>query len=141
MATKRNRPGEFDRSDSSAFTALPRAVASYLRHMAVLEARAPIRPLPAVARAIPPRTVFRGPPRRLDRPGRVLFRPAPKEFPSSRFNPFTSFSTRDRRYIASHGHCRDRKERKEVLFARGVAGRRGGSPGPYRRTRFSKVRC
>lgn len=37
--------------------------------------------------------------------------------------------------------CVRRKERKSVLFAEGVAGRRGSAPGPYRRNVFSSYRC
>lgn len=37
--------------------------------------------------------------------------------------------------------CRTRAARREVLFARKVAGRRGSAPGPYRRTLDSQVRC
>lgn len=37
--------------------------------------------------------------------------------------------------------CVQRKSRKEVLFAKGVAGRRGRSPGPYRRKQSSYYSC
>lgn len=37
--------------------------------------------------------------------------------------------------------CVKRKTRRNVLFAKGVAGRRGGSPGPYKRTVFSAWSC
>lgn len=38
-------------------------------------------------------------------------------------------------------HCVQRRRRREVLFAHRVAGRSGGSPGPYRRTYSSQFRC
>jgi len=37
--------------------------------------------------------------------------------------------------------CVRRLQRKQVLFAKKVAGRRGGSPGPYRRNQFSNWSC
>lgn len=37
--------------------------------------------------------------------------------------------------------CVRRLRRKQVLFARGIAGRSGGSPGPYRRNAFSSWSC
>lgn len=37
--------------------------------------------------------------------------------------------------------CVQRKIRKQVLFAKQVAGRSGGSPGPYRRNRDDEVKC
>lgn len=37
--------------------------------------------------------------------------------------------------------CAKRRIRKQVLFAQDVAGRSGGSPGPYRRTADSKEKC
>lgn len=37
--------------------------------------------------------------------------------------------------------CVRRRVRRTVLFAKGVAGRRGGSPGPYKRTAFSSWSC
>lgn len=37
--------------------------------------------------------------------------------------------------------CVQRSSRREVLFARGVAGRRGSAPGPYRRTQRSYYGC
>src|SRR5688572_27234894 len=37
--------------------------------------------------------------------------------------------------------CLGRQTRKEVLFARNVAGKSGGSPGPYKRTANSKIKC
>lgn len=37
--------------------------------------------------------------------------------------------------------CVQRLQRKQVLFARGIAGRRGSAPGPYRRTENSNWRC
>lgn len=37
--------------------------------------------------------------------------------------------------------CLDRSQRQEVLFARNVAGKRGGSPGPYKRSWKSKIKC
>lgn len=39
------------------------------------------------------------------------------------------------------GICQKRTARKEVLFSLGIAGRSGGSPGPYKRDPNSKVRC
>lgn len=38
-------------------------------------------------------------------------------------------------------YCMQRHSRREVLFARGVAGRRGSAPGPYRRKESSNWRC
>lgn len=38
-------------------------------------------------------------------------------------------------------YCIQRGMRREVLFARGVAGRRGSAPGPYRRKESSNWRC
>lgn len=37
--------------------------------------------------------------------------------------------------------CQQRKERREVLFSLRIAGRAGGSPGPYRRRAESAWRC
>lgn len=37
--------------------------------------------------------------------------------------------------------CVRRLQRKQVLFAKKVAGRRGGSPGPYRRNLYSQWGC
>lgn len=37
--------------------------------------------------------------------------------------------------------CAQRQIRKEVLFAKSVAGKRGGSPGPYRRNWKSERSC
>lgn len=37
--------------------------------------------------------------------------------------------------------CVQRKVRRQVLFAQKVAGRSGGSPGPYRRTENSNYKC
>lgn len=45
------------------------------------------------------------------------------------------------RHPQSVVHCVRRKVRRSVLFARDVAGRRGGSPGPYHRNEFSQWSC
>lgn len=37
--------------------------------------------------------------------------------------------------------CVRRLQRKQVLFAKGVAGRSGSAPGPYRRNQFSSWSC
>lgn len=38
-------------------------------------------------------------------------------------------------------HCAARKQRKQVLFAKRIAGKGGGRHGPYRRTLFSQYGC
>lgn len=43
--------------------------------------------------------------------------------------------------LASSALCLSRSQRKEVLFAKNIAGNSGRSPGPYRYTKNSKIKC
>lgn len=71
--------------------------------------------------------------------GRVFQPSSAKRFLDGRFKPvLTGLSVR---YPTQMKFCVQRKERREVLFAKRVAGRRGGSPGPYKRREWSNWRC
>lgn len=46
-----------------------------------------------------------------------------------------------RRLVTQAEVCRQRRERREVLFAAGIGGVRRSAPGPYRRTWKSTISC
>lgn len=77
--------------------------------------------------------------RRLPVPVRVP--PVPHPFARQRAASWQAFRLLKVRVPSRVRFCVQRHQRKQVLFARGVAGRRGSAPGPYRRTENSQWRC
>lgn len=133
MASRRRRDSSRfvsgDPQIRSSVSALPRDVAAASSSFLHGPHRAIVFTPPAPFKRLPAR---RG----------VVYAPPPVRTPTRKSGgPWRFWGSLSVRVPERVKFCVQRKERREVLFARRVAGRRGTAPGPYRRSPKSQWSC
>lgn len=82
------------------------------------------------------------PARQLDKLLRArLLSPVNQNLNQALKNPFAPLRVVSIQKPAKVKFCVNRSIRKEVLFAKNIAGKKGSSPGPYKRTQNSQYSC